>query len=145
MEEEIAKNILDNLNITHSSLLINFFKKLIENDVRNCNELELNKKIAKYNDELENLDQTIQNTNIQQKETSKKSSNKMDLESFQTSDDGKINLNSFHSPQDQSEIMKQEIDEDFLNYCYDELIKKNINIDSFIKNIIELYKLKVKK
>ncbi len=142
MEEEIAKNILDNLNITHSSLLINFFKKLIENDVRNCNELELNKKIAKYNDELENLDQTIQNTNIQQKETSKKSSNKMDLESFQTSDDGKINLNSFHSPQEQSEIINEKIDENVINECYANLKYDSIDIDSFIKKIIELYKSK---
>ena len=143
MEEEIANDILKRLNAQHSSTLINFFDKLIEKD--SLKELELKNKIEKYNNELKNLDTTIQNTNVQQKESSKKSSNKMDLESFQTSDDGKINLNSFHSPQDQSEIMKQEIDEDFLDYCYDELIKKNINIDSFIKNIIELYKLKVKK
>ncbi len=143
MAEDLAKNILSTLNVQHPSLLNIFFDKLIEKESNN--ELNLNKIIANYKDELKNLDPTIQNTNIQQKECSNKSSNKMDLESFQTSDDGKINLNSFHSPQDQSEIMKQEIDEDFLNYCYDELIKKNINIDSFIKNIIELYKLKVKK
>ena len=143
MEEEIAKNILDNLNITHSSLLINFLKKLIEKDIKNYNELELNKKIAKYNDELENLDPTIQNTNIQQKESSKKSSNKMDLESFQTSDDGKINLNSFHSLQEQSEIINEKIDENVINDCYKNL--EGVNIDSFIGKLIELYKSKNKK
>ena len=142
MEEDLAKEILSRLNIQHSSTLINFFKKLIENDIQNYNELELNKKIAKYNDELENLDQTIQNTNIQQKETSKKSSNKMDLESFQTSDDGKINLNSFHSPQEQSEIINEKIDENVIKECYENLKNDGFDIDSFIKKLIELYKSK---